>query len=411
MKTANMSIYIISCIFMLLCALVAVQGCAGDSDTYHTTAERATMDYSYTSNNPVKPSTKDELKFMTFNQRSGFHWSCKSDPKAQAVFMRQVDYVGTQETVQNVDTRCNGCNIPKIIADEAGFSTYFAKAIPWRTGQYGLSAGTSQEIIERRYIPLPSPGYETRVAVALKTRPPALRGNVLWFINIHIEYYNTEVRVAQINKILDDFIQKSILATDPKALIVMTGDFNGGPWDTVYGIMKNAGFVNTWERFNGTIFGGNTMSAWDPASRFDHIWFRTPEHIKVTVQHAEVPNVLLSDHRPYIATLKFDFVESVSTESVVCVGPIYETIPSTSVFFKCPSASQTIQEVQFASYGTPEGSCNNFKLGNCIGGSSVAVVKDKCLNRNSCSFPIANNVFGDPCSGVGKRFVAQVLCK
>lgn len=61
---------------------------------------------------------------MTFNQRSGFHYNCVNNVTAQATIMRDIDYVGTQETVQNVDTRCNRCNIPQTIADVAGTSPF-----------------------------------------------------------------------------------------------------------------------------------------------------------------------------------------------------------------------------------------------------------------------------------------------
>jgi len=390
---------------MLLCA-VTVNGCPSDSDTTHTTAEYYQRLYSYTSRQPVQSSTKAELKFMTFNQRSGFLYNCVNNVTAQAITMRPMDYVGTQETVQNVDTRCN-CNIPQTIADVAGLTTRFVMALPWRTGQYGISAGTSQTILDTKYITIAYAGYETRAAVALKTQPLALQGRYLWFVNIHIEYYSLVVRQYQIAQILS-FVQNTIIGADPQAVVVMTGDFNGGPWDPVYTTMQNANFTNTWQEFHGSILDGNTIPADWPGSRFDHIWYRVPTGTIVTIQNAEVLNVLLSDHRPYTATLSFSFPQATTTESVVCVGPIFE---NTAVTINCLSASQKMSSVQFASYGTPTGSCGAFQLGNCVGGSSVAVVVDKCLNRTTCTFPIANNVFGDPCPGTGKQFYAQILCK
>jgi len=343
---------------------------------------------------------------MTFNLQSGFITSCKSNATAQAAIMRSVDYVGTQETVQGVDTRCN-CNIPQTIADVAGMATRFVMALPWRTGQYGINVGTSQIILDTKYTVISYVGFETRVVAAVKTQPQALQGRYLWFINVHVEYYSLIVRQFQIAQI-HAFIKDTILAADSQAIIVMVGDFNGGPWDPVYGTMKLESYQNAWEVFSGSILEGNTIPADWPGSRFDHIWFRAPSGVTITVKNAEVPNVLLSDHRPFIATLNFAFAESICTESIVCVGPIYENSPVT---IKCPSVYQKIASVQFASYGTPTGSCQSFKLGGCIGGSSVAVVNDKCVGRNTCTFPIANNVFGDPCPNTGKYFSAQVLCK
>jgi endonuclease/exonuclease/phosphatase family metal-dependent hydrolase len=416
---------------MLLCVF-PINGCLTDSDTSHSSADYNQRLYQYTSQErPIQPSTKAELKFMTFNQRSGFIDGCVNNVTAQALIIREVDYVGTQETVQNVDTRCNRCNIPQIIANVAGMATRFGMAIPWRTGQYGISAGTSQLILETKFLTIPYAGYETRTPVAVKTQPLALQGRYLWFVNVHIEYYSIAVRQFQMSQILN-WINTEIIARDSQAVIVMAGDFNGGPWQYEYGTLKAAGYKNTWEVFYGSILEGNTIPADWPGARFDHIWYRAPTGVTVNVKHAEVLNVRLSDHRPYVATLSFtlDGVQPTvappttapttrpttapttapttrPVESIVCVGPIWENMPVT---FKCPNPAQKITSIQFASYGTPEGTCGNFKLGNCIGGSSYAVVKDKCLNYNSCTFPIANNVFGDPCPGTGKNFRAQVTC-
>lgn len=392
---------------MLLCAVPVYGGCLVDSDTSHSSSDYNQRLFSYTSKQPVQPSTSSELKFMTFNLQSGFHTNCKNDVAAQAAIMRSVDYVGTQETVQNVDTRCNRCNIPNIIADTAGMATRFVMALPWRTGQYGTSVGTSQTILDTKYALLDYPLVEQRGVIAVKTQPLALQGRYLWFVNVHIEYYVPLARQSQISQI-HAFIQNNILAADPQAVIVMVGDFNGGPWDPVYATMKQAGYQNAWEVSFGSIMEGNTIPADWPGSRFDHIWYRAPTGVNISVKKAEVLNVLLSDHRPMTATLGFTFAEPISTESVVCVGPIFEDVPVT---IKCPSVNQVMSTVQFASYGTPTGTCQNFKLGSCIGGSSTAVVLDKCIGRNSCTFPIANNVFGDPCPNTGKHFYAQVLCK
>jgi endonuclease/exonuclease/phosphatase family metal-dependent hydrolase len=426
-------------LLVLLGLTSAIGKCLVDGDYGHTAADYAQRLFSYSpASGSTQASTSADLKFMTINQQSGFLTNCNSDPTTQATHMQNVDYVGTQETVQNVDTRCNRCNIPKIIADVAGMNTRFVMAIPWRTGQYGLSAGTSQQILETKWALLNYPGVEQRVVVALKTQPAALKGRTLWFLDAHIEYYNANARYSQLDQILA-FINNDI--ADPTAVIVIVGDFNGGPWDRGYTTMKSNNFQNSWEKFYGSILEGNTIPADWPGSRFDHIWYREPAGVTIRVKHAEVPNVRLSDHRPVIATLSFTVAgttpavssgsgsvassgsTSTSTttgssssggggssngESVVCVGPIWENNPVT---IKCPNIAQKVSQVQFASYGNPTGTCGNFKLGSCVGGSSMAVVLDKCLNRNSCTFPIANNVFGDPCPNNGKHFYAQVVCK
>jgi endonuclease/exonuclease/phosphatase family metal-dependent hydrolase len=439
------------CSFMLFCTVTVRSQCPADSNLPQPANAWDTLLYKYSSVNKARSSNSDVLTFMTFNIRSGYLFNCVNDVAAQIAVIRQADYIGTQETVQNVDTRCN-CNIPKRIADEAGMDTRFVMAIPYRTGQYGISAGTTQTILDTKFITMAYTGYEHRAVVALRTQPLALQGRNLWFINTHVEYYNLDVRMNQLNKVIA-FVNETV-KDDPNAVVVITGDFNGGPWDNGYKLMNTSNFVNTWGRFSGNCYeGGNTIPADWPGTRLDHIWYRAPKDVQIAITNAEVLNVRLSDHRPYLVKLKFTVPSSSSTptptttptttptctpsspstpapptaapttrptdaptvapttsptEEVICVGPIPE---NQNIVLKCPKANQVMSSVQFASFGTPTGSCGNFQLGSCIGGSSVAVVKDKCVNRNSCTFPNSVNVFGDPCSGRAKTFVAQVLCK
>jgi endonuclease/exonuclease/phosphatase family metal-dependent hydrolase len=425
-------------LLVLLCVSSIHGKCLNDGDTSHSSKDFAQRLFNYASRSPVQPSTSSDLKFMTINLQSGYLTNCKSDPYTQANFMKGMDFVGSQETVQNVDTRCNRCNLPQIIADTAGMSSRFVMTIPWRTGQYGIAAATSQTILETRHVMLDYGGVEQRVAVAIRTQPLALKGRNLWFINTHVEFYNGAARQSQIGQLMT-FV-RGISSADSKAVFVMAGDFNGGPWDAGYSTIKANGFKNAWETFFGSILQGNTIPADWPGSRFDHIWFRESNGVTIKSKNAQVADVRLSDHRPLIATLSFSVSGSSSSSSgsssgssgsapapsnptpstsggssgagsgdssVVCVGPIWEGAPVT---FTCPKSSQKISQVQFASYGTPTGTCGNFKLGKCIGGSSMAVVKDKCVGRNTCTFPVANNVFGDPCPGTGKHLRAQVLC-
>ncbi len=75
----------------------------------------------------------------------------------------------------------------------------------------------------------------------------------------------------------------------------------------------------------------------------------------------------------------------------------------------CPSG-KVINDVSFASYGTPEGSCGSFSKGSCDSSSSLTVVSDACKGLDSCTLKADNATFGDPCSGTAKHLSAQVSC-
>ena len=64
--------------------------------------------------------------------------------------------------------------------------------------------------------------------------------------------------------------------------------------------------------------------------------------------------------------------------------------------------------VEFASYGTPNGTCETFSLGACHAINSVTIVSGYLIgNGGTINIPATNAVFGDPCSGTGKRLYIQ----
>lgn len=75
----------------------------------------------------------------------------------------------------------------------------------------------------------------------------------------------------------------------------------------------------------------------------------------------------------------------------------------------CPTG-QFIDAIDFASYGTPDGSCGNLVAGACHADMSRATVEELCVGRQQCTVAAANTVFGDPCNGVVKRLAVAASC-
>jgi hypothetical protein len=74
------------------------------------------------------------------------------------------------------------------------------------------------------------------------------------------------------------------------------------------------------------------------------------------------------------------------------------------------SGGSVIDEVVFASYGVPAGSCGHFLL-TCTAESSRSVVEAACLGKATCSVVASSENFGgDPCPGSGKRLAIQATC-
>ncbi|XP_021291339.1 beta-galactosidase 9 [Herrania umbratica] len=70
-----------------------------------------------------------------------------------------------------------------------------------------------------------------------------------------------------------------------------------------------------------------------------------------------------------------------------------------------------ISSIEFASYGTPHGSCQNFSEGNCHSQNSLSMVSKACKGRNSCFIEVSNSGFGgDPCRGIIKTLAIEARC-
>lgn len=64
----------------------------------------------------------------------------------------------------------------------------------------------------------------------------------------------------------------------------------------------------------------------------------------------------------------------------------------------------------FASYGTPQGTCNAFALGSCHDAMTKTIVEDLCLGESSCSLSATSGVFSEPCPVIEKNLRVQVEC-
>ncbi|KAG6428159.1 hypothetical protein SASPL_112408 [Salvia splendens] len=80
------------------------------------------------------------------------------------------------------------------------------------------------------------------------------------------------------------------------------------------------------------------------------------------------------------------------------------------VYLHC-DAGNSISSIKFASYGTPQGSCQNFSRGDCHAPNSYSVLSQACLGRQNCTISVSNDAFGgDPCHGVVKTLSVEMKC-
>ncbi len=96
-------------------------------------------------------------------------------------------------------------------------------------------------------------------------------------------------------------------------------------------------------------------------------------------------------------------IDVIITEGIVCG---MATSEGQSFTLTAPPG-KVFTSVDFASYGTPDGTCGNFTLGSCHASSTMAIVQGLVIGQNSVTLTQNYQVFGDPCGGVNKRFYVQ----
>ena len=71
-------------------------------------------------------------------------------------------------------------------------------------------------------------------------------------------------------------------------------------------------------------------------------------------------------------------------------------------------AGATFTSVEFASYGTPSGTCGSFALGGCHATNSLSIVQGYLIGQTgTVNIPATNALFGDPCDGTSKSLAVQ----
>jgi hypothetical protein len=96
-----------------------------------------------------------------------------------------------------------------------------------------------------------------------------------------------------------------------------------------------------------------------------------------------------------------------NSTTTVTTGTICATANEGGILQLTAPSGAVITAINFASYGTPNGTCGSFTLGTANATNSKSIVEGYALGTNSVSIPATNAVFGDPVYGTAKRLYIQ----
>lgn len=231
------------------------------------------------------------LKVMSYNIHIGQDSDNIDQLEGLAKFIKssKADLVGLQE-VDSVCNRSGNVDQIKFLAEKTGMYYAYARHFAFDGGSYGigiLSRYPLSNIKDHRVI-LMSSGTEDAATRALLTADVFLRGKQVTFATVHMDYRDSNSRVAQSEEMATVF-------GEMKQPVILTGDFNAYPGTKE--VMKlQTVFTDT------TSDSAITFPAINPSNKIDYIMVSKNSPYKVIKQ--EVYPVLYSDHLPVMSVLK-----------------------------------------------------------------------------------------------------------
>ncbi|KAJ1407397.1 Glycoside hydrolase, family 35 [Sesbania bispinosa] len=100
---------------------------------------------------------------------------------------------------------------------------------------------------------------------------------------------------------------------------------------------------------------------------------------------------------------------NVSVQTIT-VGSICATADYGNTLEVNCQGGKTISEIQFASYGDPQGKCGSFQKGEWESRDSTTVVERACIGKDSCSIDVTSSTFGIRRGGTNGQLAVQLLC-
>jgi len=245
--------------------------------------------------NTSTPAPKNAITVMTYNIHHANPPSKASagtiDVEAIAAVINQQkpDVVALQEV--DVNTKRAGMNEAVILAEKTKMNFYFARAIDFDGGQYGVAILSKYGLAGGTTYPLPTLAGTNGEPRVLATAVVEVNSQKITIACTHLDAQRNDTnRVLQIRAITD-ILQKE---SNP---VILSGDLNATPGGSV---------INTLDQYftrSCVTDCGFTIPQVNPTKTIDFISYKPAARFSVTA-HTVINEPYASDHLPVIATLQ-----------------------------------------------------------------------------------------------------------
>jgi endonuclease/exonuclease/phosphatase family metal-dependent hydrolase len=233
-----------------------------------------------------------EIKIMSYNTQHCLNFLTQKidfDLIANTIKNCGADIIGLQE-IRGEGPREDYVDQIKVLSEKTGFYHYFAEAIKVDdTNPYGNAILSKYPITSAETIAIPDPevkkykdGYETRCILKAKI-------DVADGLNIIVSHFG-------LNKDEQKNAVTTVLENLPDEKCVLMGDFNMKPKNRILKPIKEKLF-DTAEMFECKKL---SYPSDKPRVKIDYIFVSKD----LCVSSADIPEIISSDHRPYISTVE-----------------------------------------------------------------------------------------------------------
>ncbi len=259
----------------MLAAGTVIAGCAGKTAaTQAPVTELRVMSYNIHHANPPSRAGVIDL-----------------DAVARVIRDQNPDLVALQEVDVNT-SRSGNMNQASALAEKLGMNFFFARAIDFGGGEYGVAILSKYPLSDTSVLPLPeeaAPEAEDRVLATAKVTLPG--GNTIRFGSTHLDVEDASNRLQQVQAI-------NSVAANERLPFILAGDFNDQPESEAIAALDNV-FTRTCQAECEP-----TIPVDVPTHAIDFIAFTKSFGLEVKSQRV-VPERYASDHLPVVAVLRF----------------------------------------------------------------------------------------------------------
>ena len=206
---------------------------------------------------------------------------------AKVINQQQPDLVALQEVDVHTNRSGKQLNQAAELARQTGMKAYFAKAIDYDGGEYGVAILSKHPIENTQVYKLPTAADTNGEPRVLATAVVIINGKRLRFASTHLDAQRSDTnRLLQVQQIVN------LLQTDSLPVII-AGDLNAAPGSPVINIFDRA-FTRT------CVNCAFTIPVINPTKTIDFIAYTGSFTVK---DHKVIAETYASDHLPVMAVL------------------------------------------------------------------------------------------------------------